>query len=89
MGLLDILNHLLNFCAPAFALAVMMPVFARLTASGKQAGPRFLAQSGVNFVACLMVLLAGLWIGGHDGKMVTYAVMVLACATSQWAMRRP
>ena len=87
MRLQDILNHLLNFCAPAFALAVMMPVFVRLTATGKQTGPGYLAQSSVNFVVCLTALLVGLWIGGQDGKMATYAAMVLACATTQWLMQ--
>ena len=28
------------------------------------------------------VLLAGLWITGRDGKMLTYGALVLACATS-------
>ena len=30
------------------------------------------------------VLVGGLVIFGHDGKMATYAVMVLACASCQW-----
>ena len=88
MGLLDTFNHLLNFCAPAFALAVAVPVFARLTGAGKAAGAAFALQSAVNFAACLAVLLAGLWVSGHDGKMATYAAMVLVCATTQWLMQR-
>lgn len=88
MGLLDALNHLLNFAAPAFAMAVMLPVFARLVGSGKAAGPAFSVQIAVNFAACLAVLLAGLWIAGRDGKMATYAAMVLVCGTTQWAMLR-
>jgi hypothetical protein len=31
-----------------------------------------------------LILLAGLVIFEHDGKMATYAAMVLACASSQW-----
>jgi hypothetical protein len=34
------------------------------------------------------VLLGGLWFFGHDGKMATYAALVLACASSQWWMLR-
>ena len=88
MGFIATLNHLLNFVAPALALAIFMPVFARLTAGGKASNCSFSLQSGVNFVACVAVLMAGLWLGGRDGKMLTYAAMVLVCASAQWAMRR-
>ncbi len=30
------------------------------------------------------MLLLGLLVFGQDGKMITYAAMVLACASSQW-----
>lgn len=88
MGLLDSFNHLLNFCAPAFAIAVLVPIFARLTGTGKAAGTAFVNQWAVNFAACLAVLLAGLWLFGHDGKMATYTAMVLVCASAQWLMQR-
>ena len=88
MGLLDILNHLLNFAAPAAAVAIMLPLIARLAGAGKGASPAFVVQATVNFAACLSVLLAGLWLWGRDGKMATYAAMVLVCATTQWAMQR-
>ena len=88
MGLLDTLNHLLNFCAPAFALAVLLPVFARLSGIGKATGTAFVVQFAVNFTACLLVLLGGLWTFGRDGKMATYAAMVLVSATTQWLMQR-
>ena len=42
----------------------------------------------VNFVACLAVLTTGLWLGGRDGKMLTYTAMVVVCASAQWAIRR-
>jgi hypothetical protein len=32
------------------------------------------------------VLLIGLIGFGNDGKVVTYAALVLACATSQWLL---
>ncbi|MBC7706893.1 MAG: hypothetical protein H7274_23475 [Rhodoferax sp.] len=88
MGLFATFNHLLNFAAPAFALAVMLPVFARLTTHGKASTQGFALQAMANFVACLAVLLAGLWIGGRDGQMLSYAAMVVVCATTQWLMRR-
>ena len=88
MGILNTVNQLLNLAAPAFAVAVLVPVFARLMLAGKGGGPVFWAQFAINFSACLAVLLAGLWFWGQDGKMVTYLAMVLVCASSQWAMQR-
>jgi hypothetical protein len=34
------------------------------------------------------MLVLGLWWSGQDGKMISYAAMVLACATSQWLLTR-
>jgi hypothetical protein len=36
----------------------------------------------------LVVLAAGLWWFGHDGKMATYAALAVAVATSQWLAGR-
>jgi len=34
------------------------------------------------------MLLVGMIWTGQDGKMISYAAMVLACATSQWLLTR-
>jgi hypothetical protein len=34
------------------------------------------------------VLAAGLWFFGRDGKMATYAALVVAVATCEWIGRR-
>ena len=88
MGPLDTLNHLLNLAAPALAVALMLPVFARLLGSGKGKRPAFWVQASVNFVVGLAVVLAGLLWGGHDGKMATYLALVLVCASTQWVLQR-
>ena len=88
MGILAALNHLLNFAAPALALAVLMPLLARLLVPRTAARLSWAAQTGVHFVACLVVLVAGLWWWERDGKMATYSVMVLVCASMQWWMQR-
>lgn len=88
MGVLDILNHLFNFAAPAFGMALLLPIFGRLGARGKGARVGWKMQFVLVFGVGLGVLLAGLWIFGHDGKMATYAGMVLVCATTQWGMQR-
>ncbi len=88
MGLPDLLNHLANFAAPALWMAVAMTFLARLLMKKVAVAPVLPAQAAINFIVCLTVLVAGLWWGGRDGKMLTYAAMVLACATSQWALLR-
>lgn len=89
MGLFDLLNHLLNFVAPALALGCLLafvaPVFYR-----KQALARgCIAQAAINSVAGAVALGLALWLLGRDGKMAGYAALVVATATSQWwALRR-
>jgi len=82
MGPLDSLNHLLNFLAPAFWMAAAMAVLGRLVLRGRAAGLGRGLQWLLDFGVCALVLLAGLWLTGRDGKMATYAALVLACATS-------
>ena len=92
MNPLDALIHLLNFAAPALALALSLPLLARLATRfsvGKQAASLgWLAQAAINFVAGLAVLAAGLWFFGRDGKMATYAALVLVLTSTQWVMGR-
>ena len=40
-------------------------------------------------MVCLAVLVGGLVLSGHDGRMATYAALVLASAACQaWLTRR-
>jgi hypothetical protein len=88
MGPLDLINHLLNFAAPA----VFMGFFMALTApwvlrsgSGKRT---FAVHAVVNSLAGVSAMAAGLWFFGNDGKMFSYLVLVLASAASQfWLMQ--
>ena len=88
MGLPDLLNHLANFAAPALWMAVGITLLARLFMKKVAVAQALPVQAAINFIVCLTVLVAGLWWWGRDGKMLTYAAMVLACATSQWALLR-
>lgn len=88
MDLLDLLNHLLNFVAPAFFVAVLVPLVARWFMKKTPPVISLGAQSAINFLLNVMVLALGLWFFGHDGKMATYSAMALMCATSQWFMLR-
>ena len=88
MGPIDLLNHLLNFAAPAFFVALLVTLSARLFMKKRPVAPDLYAQAAINFVASAAVLGLGLWFFGHDGKMATYTGMALMCATSQWLMLR-
>jgi hypothetical protein len=88
MGPLDLLNHLANFAAPALWMAVMLSLLARIIMKKVSGTPEFHTQAAINFVVGVTVLGFGLWWFGRDGKMATYAMMALACATSQWVLLR-
>ena len=83
MAPLDSVWHLLGFVAPALFVALAMIVGARLVARSAQ-GPRWWLQFATNFTIGVLTLVAGLWHFGVDGKMATYAALVLAIATTQW-----
>ncbi len=89
MGPLDLLNHLLNFAAPALAVGLVLAFLAPVFMKNKALARTRSTQTAINFVVGVLALLAGLLFFGRDGKMASYAALVLATASSQWwAMRR-
>lgn len=88
MGPLDLLLHLLNFIAPALFMGLALAVLARFVLRNKSAKLSLPAQIAINSIAGVAVLVAGLWYFGRDGKMATYAALVVACALSQWLAGR-
>lgn len=88
MNLLDILLHLLNFVAPALALALVLPWLARYFWGKSASALSWWVQSAINLIVGAAVLLACLWWLGRDGKMAAYAALVLALASSQWVVSR-
>lgn len=88
MSPLDQLNHLLNFIAPALVVGCLVAICARFLYKNKASGPALYAQAAINSVAGVTALGCGLWVFGNDGKMATYAGMVLACALVQSASMR-
>jgi hypothetical protein len=88
MSLFDVFWHLAGFVAPALVLAVGLALAGRIL--GKNATPRLAlpAQAAINFAVGVAVLVAALMWTGQDGRMLTYAALVLACAASQaWLTR--
>jgi hypothetical protein len=88
MGPLDLTRHLLSFAAPAFAVALLVALAARLILPANARPASLLRAVLFNALAGLGVLTGGLWYFGRDGKMATYAALVLVVATVQWACGR-
>ncbi len=88
MGLLDQLNHLLNFLAPAMVVGVLLALVASFLYKKRPGAPVLYAQAAINVVAGTVVLLLGLWYFGNDGKMATYGAMLVVCATTQMTFLR-
>ena len=88
MSFITLVNALANFVAPALALALLVPLLSRFFAKKRPGAGVFITHAAINFVAGVLVLCLGLGYFGHDGKMATYAALVLAVATCQWLMQR-
>ena len=88
MGSMTLLNHLVNFAAPALWLALLLPWLARLLIRKRPSAYSLQTQMAVIFVAGLVILLLGLALFGQDGKMLTYLALVATAATGQWLMRK-
>jgi hypothetical protein len=88
MGVLALLNHVLNFLAPALWLASGLTLMSRLFMKKQSLALTLLAQAAILSVAGSAVLLLGLVLLGRDGKMTTYVALVLVCASVQvWLQR--
>ena len=85
-------DHILNFIAPAAVVALLLVlssrIFSRFLASKRPFTQSIWAQAAIIFIVNVLVLTVGLVIFGNDGKMATYAAMVVAAAVCQWALFR-
>jgi hypothetical protein len=83
-----LIDHLLNFAAPAAVVAFLLVLSSRLLSgffmSKRPLAHNWRAQIAINFVVGLVVLAAGMVLLGRDGKMLTYVALVIATATSQF-----
>jgi hypothetical protein len=88
MGFLDLLFHILGFAAPALAIAFLVAGGARIFMRGSPVAASWWGHAAINSIVGVLVLGAGLWYFGVDGKMATYAALVVAVASCQWACSR-
>jgi hypothetical protein len=84
MGPVDAANHLLNLFLPAVALGALSAGLAKLIWRRDLAGLTWLRLATPACAAAAAAVLAGLLLFGRDGRMATYAAMVLACAITLW-----
>ncbi|HEX5804794.1 MAG TPA: hypothetical protein VFY31_00430 [Macromonas sp.] len=84
--------HLANFVWPAVTVAGLLACAVLLRQGGRKGQPlqaRFGRVWGGLALAGVAVLLAGLVVFNHDGKMLTYAALVLVQGTlAAWWRQR-
>jgi len=84
MGPLDALWHLLNFLAPAAGVALATALLAKLVWRRELAPASLVRLWAWGSLAGALALVAGLLIGGRDGRMATYGALVGATALALW-----
>jgi hypothetical protein len=81
---LDLLNHLLNFLAPALGVAALVAALAKLLWRRALHSVSWLRLAIWGAAASAGALVAGLLLFGRDGRMATYAAMAVANALALW-----
>ncbi len=84
MGPLDTLWHLLNFFAPAVGVGVLAPAMAKLLWRRRLKPVAWVSLSLWTTGGAAIALLAGLAVFGRDGRVLTYALLVLGSAVALW-----
>jgi hypothetical protein len=79
--------HLMGFLAPALGVAVLLWLGLLWRRGRRKSVGKPGRQLGWLVLVGMVVLLAGLVYFGRDGKMATYAVLVLAQGTLAWRFR--
>ena len=84
MGPLDLWWHFANFLLPACGLGALSAGLAKLLWRRELAAVSWSRLAAPACLASAAVVVAGLLAWGRDGRMATYAAMVLACAFTLW-----
>ena len=88
MSFFQLLDHLINFIVPAWAMGLVMAGPARSWLSPADRRPSFWTCWVAQGLLGMVILLVGLVLFGRDGKMASYAALVLGAASLQWLMGR-
>jgi hypothetical protein len=84
MGLLDALWHLLAFFAPAVGVGVLAALAAKALWRRELAPVHWRRLAGLAAAAGALASIGGLLLFGRDGRIATYALLVLASALALW-----
>jgi hypothetical protein len=80
----DAFWHLTNFFAPALFLGAFSTALTKAFWRRETGRRPFWRLWAVSSLACALTSVAGLVIFGRDGRIATYAAMVVACAVTLW-----
>ena len=80
----DAFLHLANFFMPALGVGLISALLSKVLWHGQLKGVGLMRLASWAALAGALVLVGGLVLFGHDGKMATYGGMVLACAAGLW-----
>ena len=86
MDIVDLVWHVAGFLAPAVTLALGLVALGRVLWRKATPALSLPAQIAIQFIAGCGVLLCGLVLAGHDGRMSTYAALAAVAGTVQWAL---
>jgi hypothetical protein len=81
---LDLFWHLADFVAPALGVGMLSAALCKAFWRRSLARTPWFALAWRSSAAGLVVLVAGLVVTQHDGKLVTYAALVIVCAVVPW-----
>ena len=84
MDALDLFWHIANFVLPAVGVGALSAALCKLLWRRALARFTWFTLASQASAAGLAVLVAGLVITGHDGRMITWAGLVVACAVVPW-----
>ena len=80
----DTFWHIANFFAPALVVGLLAAAMTKAIWRRQLAGVGWLRLAAWASAAMAAVSIAGLIVFEHDGKMITYAAMLLAGAAALW-----
>jgi hypothetical protein len=80
----DLFWHIADFVAPALGVGAICACLCKLLWRRRLARATWFELAWKSSAAGVAVLVAGLVISGHDGRMGTYVALVAACALVPW-----
>jgi hypothetical protein len=81
----DAFWHIANFFAPALGVGGLAATATKLIWRRELVASSWLRLAAWASGAMAVVAMLGLFIFERDGKMITYAAMLVACAAALWA----